>query len=543
MAKRQYLSLKRFSELPSPAKVREDRESGVLWKSDIVVYCLALYKDTRLGRSPVLLVTDFSRNTDTAYFQKRLASNLPALFSVCPQGRLLSPTQVFSITVNHDFHRLEHQLKQYSETLGRCNFEDSQRCQFGEEGVVAKVTFAVNEHQDSVESYLHDFLLLDHSNVGDFHTHYAEIEELVINMAKLSNKASIEKFAARWPVHRFVSPIELQPYFSRQRSGSNSPSAGHESTFFPKQSPQVHLRVFQVVSTQSEEQPPAKVPRLTSGRALAFHQIEPDEESQAPIPIHTQAPINTQPSQMLLYLDETQDSLIDGSNDDLAVTTNQYATQPSQYSRDDSRDNLLDNAEPRLQYLQGTYETQQPSFQPATQSSGLAASQPTVFGDQFLVTRSSVAHLRTIVPQDIESINKKRTFEVLGTIDSIFPGPHVTVKPHKRTLKVGSFKLFISDKTCKQDIYDEQYASEANRLVVEFHTEDDVCRFLGVQEVEELHERISTMQTNLQRLLRPRERAIQVQRAVVRLDSGLLRPYWRCVSRMADLLGAEKEDV
>lgn len=548
MAKRNYLNVRTSSELPSPAKVREDRDAGVLWKVEVVVYCLALYKDFNLKRAPILLVTDFSRNTNTAYFQKKLGTNLPTLFSICPNGKLLSPSQVFSISVNRDFHQLSQHLKQYSAALGKCDFSDAQNCQFSEEGVVAKLTFAVNEYQGAIEGYLYDFLFLDHSTVTDFHNRYADIEELTINMAKYSNKATIERFATQWPVHRYVSPIELQPYFSKQgnQTASKTPSIVQESEFRPKQSPQSNLRVLQVISTQNEQEPPSKVQRLASGRALAFHQFEPDDESQAPVPIDTQAPIGTQPSQMLLYLDETQDST-EGSTDEVAVKANQYATQPSQYPQDDSHDNLLDNGEPQSQYLHGTYETQQPDsqlvMQQGTQPATQPATQPPLFDDQFLVIRSTVARLRTMVPKDVHSINKKHTFEVYGTIDSIFPGPHITVKPHRRTLKVGSFKIFISDKSCKQDIYDEQYASEANRLVVEFHTEEDVCRFLGVYEVEELHENVSAMQGDIQKLLRPRERAIQIQRAVVHLDSGLLRPYWRCMSQMADLLGPDADEL
>ncbi|CAG89227.1 DEHA2F11814p [Debaryomyces hansenii CBS767] len=151
--------------------------------------------------------------------------------------------------------------------------------------------------------------------------------------------------------------------------------------------------------------------------------------------------------------------------------------------------------------------------------------------DDFLVNKVTVDQLLKI-PLNLADIKKGTTFEVDAYIKGILPFDRFVVKPFKRTLKVTPFKLILSDNLPNSAL------SATNTLVLEFNTEEEICHFLSMSEVEEMYDSIKEIEWAMDKLLSTTSniRGLRIKRSLSTVDKGFLRPYWTCSNNLNDLI-------
>lgn len=151
--------------------------------------------------------------------------------------------------------------------------------------------------------------------------------------------------------------------------------------------------------------------------------------------------------------------------------------------------------------------------------------------DDYLVNRVTVDQLLKI-PLSLADIKKGTTFEVDAYIKGILPYDRFVVKPFKRTLKVTPFKLILSDNLPNSAL------SATNSLILEFNTEEEICRFLHVSEVEEIYDNIKETEWAVDKLLSTTSniKGLRIKRSLSTVDKGFLRPYWTCSNNLNDLI-------
>ncbi|KAG2731359.1 hypothetical protein G9P44_005775 [Scheffersomyces stipitis] len=130
------------------------------------------------------------------------------------------------------------------------------------------------------------------------------------------------------------------------------------------------------------------------------------------------------------------------------------------------------------------------------------------------------------VPLTVEEISKKQIYEVRGAfIKGLQPFRPFIVKPFKRTIKVANFNIVLTDRS--------------RDLVVEFHNEIEICHFLGVDEVEEVYNHLSTIEDDIIKLAKlehPTTNNIRLVRKTKTARDNMLYPYWACLSTLEDLI-------
>lgn len=150
--------------------------------------------------------------------------------------------------------------------------------------------------------------------------------------------------------------------------------------------------------------------------------------------------------------------------------------------------------------------------------------------DQFLIEKISLAEALSI-PVTSKDMKKEYQFEVEGFILGILPHESFIIKPFKRTLKVATFKLIITDELR------ENYSINQT-LCLEFNNDNDICRFFDIHEVEELIDKINYVNKSLQILISKRSRLtkFRIKRAYANMGNNILRPYWTSMCTLNSLL-------
>lgn len=151
--------------------------------------------------------------------------------------------------------------------------------------------------------------------------------------------------------------------------------------------------------------------------------------------------------------------------------------------------------------------------------------------DDFLVNKVTVDQLLK-VPLNLADIRRGTTFEVDAYIKGILPFDRFAIKPFKRTLKVAPFKLILSDNLPNSAL------SANNTLILEFNTEEEICHFLLINEVEEMYDNIKKIELSMDKLLSVTStiRGLRIKRSLIAVDKGFLRPYWTCSNNLNDFI-------
>lgn len=98
---------------------------------------------------------------------------------------------------------------------------------------------------------------------------------------------------------------------------------------------------------------------------------------------------------------------------------------------------------------------------------------------------------------------------------------HVLTKPFKRTLKIPSISLFL--------------AQGSDLVKIELHTEQEKCRFLGLEETEEAINKVEKITNGLHKLCGT-EVDISIAKRVMTLDFGYQRLYWSTATTLDSMI-------
>lgn len=137
----------------------------------------------------------------------------------------------------------------------------------------------------------------------------------------------------------------------------------------------------------------------------------------------------------------------------------------------------------------------------------------------YSVSRVSFSTISSMSMHDTPEVTMFETTCVLANIlpeiDLLF------VRPYKRTMKIPPIKLTLT-------------GSKNERIFAELHTESEINKFFGVQEVEEVIPNIERISNKL-RQLTGLQIKIRLQKALLNLDFGYQKEYWACRTQLQDL--------
>lgn len=126
-------------------------------------------------------------------------------------------------------------------------------------------------------------------------------------------------------------------------------------------------------------------------------------------------------------------------------------------------------------------------------------------------------------PFTLQQISTNRFYELNAKVVRLLPHRELVIKSYGRTLKVSDFKLVLGD-------------SQAS-MEVEFHTEEEICNFLGLLEIEDITTEFPTIDKSLTILLNSGSvKPLQVRQKLTNLDNGYSYSYWHLQNTLAELV-------
>ncbi|CAK7892794.1 hypothetical protein CAAN1_01S11716 [[Candida] anglica] len=135
---------------------------------------------------------------------------------------------------------------------------------------------------------------------------------------------------------------------------------------------------------------------------------------------------------------------------------------------------------------------------------------------QYIFKKSTIPDLKNLVDDYVTTV------QISATLKTIYPSPFI-VKPYGRTLKIAPFKLYLQE--------------QEDGLVLEFNSEREICKFLGLIEIEQSLECLSNIE-EYARILQEKRIYVDIQRKKHELATGVTRSYWTCLTTLEDLCTA-----
>ncbi|RLV96573.1 hypothetical protein JA1_000099 [Spathaspora sp. JA1] len=118
-----------------------------------------------------------------------------------------------------------------------------------------------------------------------------------------------------------------------------------------------------------------------------------------------------------------------------------------------------------------------------------------------------------------------KLYQVEAEFVGMIPFKPFIIKPYLRTMKITPFKLVVR--------------SGKTTMFVDLRQEEDLCRFFGIREVEEIYPNMEKAQSDVLKLLRDnRTKKIVLQRIVkqIEVDNSMTLAYWTFNSTLESLL-------
>lgn len=452
---------------------------------DLPVYILGVHKSHKWDqtKSGVLVFTDFTdiKNTvidDPAY----PLSTIPKDYFEDSEHPL-SRTKLYSISVKaNDFDKLVTRIKPYIPSNINFDVGYKENSKIDMLGVFCRLKFKVSTMDGRIGGFFNHITLMNNENKQlIFEDKFPLFVNLVKRIMDQCSKTFYAQLKNKWDLDLLVKT-------SVKRVIANE---------------------NEVMSQNME--PPTK--KHLGGTNLLFQQYDP-LESQRPA------------SQQVASQYPTHSTNI-----------SQFPSQyPSQYPAQQHRNIPPIKQKPSLQrpatQQRATQLTQNPTTErPLTNSTQITSSysseEPSQLKilasfDECLINKVSIEELLEL-PMDESIIKKNKLFEIEGFVKGLIPYKPFIIKPFGRTLKVVQFKLILHNK---------------QNLVLEFQNEQEICEFLGISEVEEIINNLSTIEDKFYRLIHnPNQclRGIKVKCKVRQLGNFKIA-YWTCSSTLDDMI-------
>lgn len=246
-----------------------------------------------------------------------------------------------------------------------------------------------------------------------------------------------------------------------------------------------------------------------TGRALTFHQEPETQQRYDSIPYASQDQIcdGKDIEQSSKDIENSNDSIV--SEQPQVPQTSNISDSPIRHSRSGLTENIISNS----------YSKSNSTHRNGSPRNTRVSSNGSLFSnnyDHYLVNKVTIDQLKHLT-HDL-SKTTHTTFELKGYLKIPMPLDQFIVKPYGRTIKFSHLKFYF---------FEDLYAINTDYLELDFYTDEEICHFLGLKEVEECMIKYETIKNDILRFT-SKKVSINVTRKV--LTSLYNLSYWTCTS-------------
>lgn len=510
-----------LADLPTGESISDDKNRKFV---TLPLVCLGMFKGGM--RCAFLLVTDFTNQTNSTVFANLLPLPVPTDYEV--GGQKLDRAQVFSISIGGPYiQRCWTELSKFTPNMQNYSYSSDALCDFSKEGVVALVNFRVQPHntqKNSIEGFYSRMTICNREMLRRPESLPKYDERVFLNfMARYVQHMNIELYdnlVRSFPVERYVQrnvvlrnerdrQEEVRKEMERQREIERRGQMERERAQTERERGQ-RVEHHNLMKTDLITQaPPGKVRRLMGAQVMFQQHFTQTEQAESP-------ESGSQDSEE--FLDSTQANGNDserrndvrgtgngngvnrpgnGSGSNALEYENGVSAPGNGFSHRDDTDLPIGSGR--------QHPTEHTNERVLMQHTGSAQQS----WSHYSINKVDFATLARVA---CHSLTVGTIFETNCQIHSVRPPPRqIFIRPFRRTLKIAPIVIYLTQGT--------------DLVKVELHTEEEKCKFLGLEETEEAIGKIDELSTRLGRL--PGARAkLRLEKRSMTLDFGYERSYW-----------------
>lgn len=498
-----------IADLPTGDSISDDRNRIYV---TLPLVCLGMFKGGM--KCAFLLVTDFTAQPSSTVFGNLLP--LPVLTEYEFGGQQLDRAKVFSISIAGPYiERCWAELGKFTPNMLRYNYYSTTTNDFSNEGVVALINFRVQQHftqKSKIEGFYSRMTVCNREMLSRPLNLPKYDDKIFLDMmARYVQHMNIEHYdhlVRNFPVEKYVQRTvllgrerERQEQMRRRRDaerGKMERERMERDKMEGEREQRIDLKI--VKSDIITQAPPAKVRRLM-GAQVTFQQhfTQPDQ---------TESPESDSEE----YFDTTTPS---NGTESEGRTTNERRGIHNGHENEAGLP-----AENGSGHRGGSYggfsSTKQSSEKVLLQHNGTTQQQ----WNHFSIHEVDFATLARVA---CYTLSVGTCFTTTCHVHEIRPLPRqVFVKPFRRTMKIAPITIFLTQGT--------------DLVKVELHTEEEKCKFLGLEETEEAIGRIDELAAGLERLVGAQVE-IGIEKRTMALDFGYERSYWSSGTSLKKMIG------
>lgn len=132
--------------------------------------------------------------------------------------------------------------------------------------------------------------------------------------------------------------------------------------------------------------------------------------------------------------------------------------------------------------------------------------------------------IESLLKMDIteQTLNINQIYQISGCLIGFIPNKPFIIKPFNRTVKFGKFKLI--------------FLSQSYQIPLEFNLENEICKFLKLNEVEEIFNHFDSIDSKFNSLfVKHKIISIQTKLSKIKLNNRIYL-YWTCLNDIDELL-------
>lgn len=488
-----------IADLPTGDTISDDKNRIYV---TLPLVCLGMFKGGM--KCAFLLVTDFTAQPSSTVFGNLLP--LPVLTEYEIGGQQLDRAKVFSISIAGPYiERCWSELGKFTPNMQRYNYYSTTTNDFSKEGVVALINFRVQQHftqKSKIEGFYSRMTVCNR-----------EMLSRPLNLPKYDDKIFLEMMARyvqhmniehydhlvrNFPVEKYVQRTVL---LGRERERQEDMRSRREAERGKMEREREHRIDLKVVKSDIITQaPPAKVRRLMGAQVTFQQHFTQREQVESPESdsnefFDTTTPTNGTESEGRITNERRE--IHNGHDNEVGL-------------------NPAENGSGHRGSYGGFSSTKQFSEKVLLQHNGTTQQK----WSHFSIHKVDFATLARVV---CYTLSVGTCFTTTCHIHDIRPRPRQAfVKPFRRTMKIAPITIFLTQGT--------------DLVKVELHTEEEKCKFLGLEETEEAIGRIDELTAGLERLVGTQVE-IRIEKRTMALDFGYERSYWSSGTSLKKMIG------
>lgn len=509
-----------IADLPIGESIADDKNRKFV---TLPLVCLGMFKGGM--RCAFLLVTDFTNQTNSTVFANLLPLPVPTDYEI--GGQNLDRAQVFSISIGGPYiQRCWTELSKFTPNMQNYNYSSDAICDFSKEGVVALINFRVQPHntqRNSIEGFYSRMTICNREMLRRPESLPKYDERVFLNfMARYVQRMNIELYdtlVRSFPVERYIQrnvvlgnerdrQEEVGREMERQRETTRQREIERRGQMERERGRRVehHNLVKTDIITQA---PPSKVRRLMGAQVMFqqhFTQTQPAESPESGSQeleefsdSTTQANGNDSERRNDLRATGNGNGINSPGNGDNAPGTGYFHRADSELRTGSEHGYSIEHSNEQV-LIQHTGNTQQS-------------------WSHYSINKVDFATLARVA---CHSLTVGTSFKTKCQIHAVRPLPRqIFIRPFRRTLKIAPIVIYLTQGT--------------DLVKVELHTEEEKCKFLGLEETEEAIGKIDELSARLERLPGAQVE-MGLEKRSMTLDFGYERSYWSTSTRLDRML-------